>query len=284
MATNIGGSSVAVILGNGDGSFNAPVLYPVGSGPWNVVVGDINNDGLLDLAVASDGTGNVSVLLGNGDGTFQPASYVPVGSSQVGSVAVGDFNGDGYLDLATTSAPDNSVYVLLNNGTAGVSFAAPVKYPMSSGPYYLTLGDFNRDGHLDIISANGGSTNVGVLDVYKRQIKAQTRVALFEDPVAAKWAVAFRQRLKHFPAVFGDHDAAGREPVSYTHLDVYKRQPPPRCSPVFKLTSNSSSRSVLISQPSPTRVSPRTAVMRTPSQLSRPVCQALPSRPQASNE
>jgi sugar lactone lactonase YvrE len=163
VATNIGGSSVAVILGNGDGSFNAPAFFPVALNPWNVVVGDINKDGLLDLAVASDGTGNVSVLLGNGDGTFQPASYVPVGSSQVGSVAVGDFNGDGYLDLATTSAPDNSVYVLLNNGTAGVSFAAPVKYPMSSGPYYLTLGDFNRDGHLDIISANDTSTNVGVM-------------------------------------------------------------------------------------------------------------------------
>ena len=162
-ATNVSGSTVAIILGNGDGSFNAPALYPVGPGPWNVVVGDINNDGLLDLAVSSDASGNVSVLLGNGDGTFQPVRYVTVGSSQVGSVALGDFNGDGYPDLATTSAPNNSVYVLLNNGTGTVSFGAPVTYPMNAGPYYLTLGDFNRDGHLDIISANGASTNVGVL-------------------------------------------------------------------------------------------------------------------------
>jgi sugar lactone lactonase YvrE len=162
-ATNTGLSQVAILLGNGDGSFNAPSYYPVGAQPWNVVVGDINQDGLLDLAVAADGSSSVSILVGNGDGTFKPVSYVSVGSSQVGSVALGDFNGDGFPDLATTSAPNNSVYVLINNGTATPSFQAAVPYPMNSGPYYLTIGDFNRDGKLDIISANDGNTTVGVL-------------------------------------------------------------------------------------------------------------------------
>jgi FG-GAP-like repeat/Bacterial Ig-like domain (group 3) len=168
-ATNITGSTVAIILGNGDGSFNAPAFYGVGPGAWNVVVGDINKDGLLDLAVASDGGGNVSVLLGNGDGTFKPVSFVAVGSSQVGSVALGDFNGDGYLDLATTSAPDNSVYILLNKGTSTVSFGAPAQIVMNGGPttnsspYYLTIGDFNRDGKTDIISANNTNSTVALL-------------------------------------------------------------------------------------------------------------------------
>ncbi len=90
------------------------------------------------------------------------------GASQVGSVAIGDFNGDGYPDLATTSAPDNSVYILLNKGTATPSFQAPVQYvqndgTLTAGPYYLTIGDFNRDGNLDIISANNGNATVGVL-------------------------------------------------------------------------------------------------------------------------
>jgi len=168
-ATNLTGSTVAIILGNGDGSFNAPAFYGVGPNPWNVVVGDINKDGLLDLAVASDASGNVSVLLGNGDGTFKPVSYVAVGSSQVGSVALGDFNGDGYLDLATTSAPNNSVYILLNKGTPAVSFGTPVPIVMNggpsvnSGPYYLTIGDFNRDGKTDIISANDNNSTVALL-------------------------------------------------------------------------------------------------------------------------
>ncbi len=164
VATNSGLAQVAILLGNGDGSFQAPVPYGVGGGPWNVVVGDINQDGFLDLAVASDGSSNVTLLLGNGDGTFQPATFVNTGASQVGSVAIGDFNADGYPDLATTSAPDNSIYVLINKGTSTPSFQAPVPYNMpNTGPYYLTIGDFNRDGKLDIISANNGNNTVGVL-------------------------------------------------------------------------------------------------------------------------
>ena len=132
MATNSGLNQVAILLGNGDGSFQAPSYYAVGAAPWNVVVGDINQDGFLDLAVASDGSSYVSILQGNGDGTFQPYITANTGA-QVGSVAIGDFNGDGYPDLATTSAPDNSVYVLLNNGTAIPSFQTPVPYVLNDG-------------------------------------------------------------------------------------------------------------------------------------------------------
>ena len=163
VATNSALNQVAVILGKGDGSFGAPNYYSVGAAPWNVVVGDMNQDGFLDLAVASDSSASVSILQGNGDGTFQSYTTAPTGASQVGSVAIGDFNGDGWPDLATTSAPDNSVYILINEKTATPSFASAVQYSMNGGPYYLTIGDFNRDGHLDIISANDGNNNVGVL-------------------------------------------------------------------------------------------------------------------------
>ena len=164
VATNSGLGQVAVILGNGDGTFNAPTYYSAPNSPWNVVVGDLNNDGFVDLVVAADGSSSVTILQGNGDGTFKPAIFANTGGSQVGSVALGDFNGDGFLDLATTSAPDNAVYVLLNNkNTATPGFGAAAKVTMNSGPYYLTIGDFNRDGKTDIISANNGNTTVGLL-------------------------------------------------------------------------------------------------------------------------
>src|SRR5262249_36715460 len=85
---------VAILLGNGDGSFQAPVTYGVGTGPNGMSVGDFNRDGHLDLAVANSGSGDVTILLGNGNGAFPGGTSFAAGTNPF-SVAVGDFNGDG---------------------------------------------------------------------------------------------------------------------------------------------------------------------------------------------
>ena len=65
---------VSVLLGNGDGSFQPPLVYPAGN--RGVAVGDFNGDGKLDIAAPDGNAGVVYILLGNGDGTFQkPVSY-----------------------------------------------------------------------------------------------------------------------------------------------------------------------------------------------------------------
>src|ERR1039457_5744228 len=91
------GGTVSVLLGNGDGTFQAPRTYGVGASPYGAAVGDFNGDGKLDLAVTNYGSsGSVSVLLGNGDGTFLPALNSAAGTDLL-SVAAGDFSGDGIL-------------------------------------------------------------------------------------------------------------------------------------------------------------------------------------------
>src|SRR5258706_11442220 len=72
-------------------SFLGPVNYATGAYPYAVVAAHLNNDTILDLAVANYSDSTVSVLLGNGDGTFQPAVTSPTGYLPL-SVAVGDFN------------------------------------------------------------------------------------------------------------------------------------------------------------------------------------------------
>jgi hypothetical protein len=151
--------TVSVLLGNGDGTFQAAVNYSVGSQPTWVAAGDFNGDGKVDLVVAN-APNSVSVLLGNGDGTFQaPVSY-SVGS-QPFSLAVGDFNGDGHLDLAVTNAGNNTVSVLLGNGDG--TFQAAVSYNVGPEPYSLAVGDFNGDGHPDLAVTNVGDNSVSVL-------------------------------------------------------------------------------------------------------------------------
>ena len=121
VAANYNSKSVAVLLANGDGTFQAPLNFAVGSIPWSVAVGDFNGDGKQDLVVSNQGDNTVSVLLGNGDGTFQAARTFAVGIAPA-MVVVGDFNGDHNLDLAVANVNSNAVSVLFGNGDGTGTF------------------------------------------------------------------------------------------------------------------------------------------------------------------
>ena len=85
MASSTDRDSVRVLLGIGDGTFQAPVSYAVSGNPGSVVLGDFNNDGKIDIATSGyTPDAVINVLLGNGDGTFQQPgnlTYPPNGDS-----------------------------------------------------------------------------------------------------------------------------------------------------------------------------------------------------------
>jgi len=156
---NINGSTVSILLGNGDGAFRAHVDYSAGSGPDSIAVGDLNGDGKLDLAVA-DNDGDVSVLLGNGDGTFAALEQYPAGTNP-SSIAIGDVNGDRTPDLIVANNGGASVSVILGLGDG--KFGAPTNYTVARTPISVVLADFNRDGFIDIATANYDGGNISVL-------------------------------------------------------------------------------------------------------------------------
>ena len=145
-----GPGSVSVLLGNGDGTFQPPVTYAVGSLPDAIVAGDFSGDGHLDLAVANTVDNTVSVLLGNGDGTFQPQVTYAVGR-QPDAIVAGDFSDDGHLDLAVTNGSDNTVSVLLGNGDG--TFQPQVTYAVGFFPEAIVAGDFSGEGRTDLAVA-----------------------------------------------------------------------------------------------------------------------------------
>jgi hypothetical protein len=121
VVTNSGSGTVAVLLGNGDGTFQPAVTNPGGSGPLSVAVADLNGDGVPDVLVSNSDTigGSVYVLLGNGDGTFQGPIFYDSGGEFPYGVAIADVNHDGRPDLfvvnRTTPNGYPNVGVLLNN-------------------------------------------------------------------------------------------------------------------------------------------------------------------------
>jgi hypothetical protein len=126
------GSALAVLLGNGDGSFQAAVRYSMIKGSNSVAMGDFNGDGKTDLAVlganSTSVVGVATVLLGNGDGTFRNALNYGAGSNAL-ALAVGDLNGDGKADMVIADDLANSVLVLLNTYTpgSGAALCSPVQ-------------------------------------------------------------------------------------------------------------------------------------------------------------
>src|SRR5439155_1125795 len=126
--SNTGDGTVSILLGNGDGTFQAAQNITVGGRPTGLAVGDFNGDGIADLAIAIPmgfGNGTVMILLSRGDGSFQTPQNFGVGV-QPWSVAVADFNGDGLLDLAVTNSDGDSLSILLGNG--GGTFQGAVNY------------------------------------------------------------------------------------------------------------------------------------------------------------
>jgi hypothetical protein len=146
-----GTGTIAVLLGNGDGTFQAPITTTTQNSPQAMIAGDFNHDGNLDLAVA--GLDNqLQIFLGNGDGTF--AAPVVTALTNAGTaLAAADFNGDGKLDIAVglgyLSTTNSSLIVLLGNGDG--TFQAPATLSVTGQEFVLATADVNGDHIPDLV-------------------------------------------------------------------------------------------------------------------------------------
>ncbi len=155
-----------LLLNDGNGGFDEQGISILPGGSLetsSIALGDVNNDGWLDIVVVNEYRRN-QLLLNKGNGRFDEITFLPRGSVNSKSVAVGDVNNDGWLDIIIGN--DDDVNQLLLNDGSGHFVAEGVKDVPGEliSTYSIALGDINRDGLVDIINGNsrkrGGSNTI----------------------------------------------------------------------------------------------------------------------------
>jgi hypothetical protein len=165
--------TISVLLGNGDGTFQPAINFPLDPGfsPYWVAVGDFNGDNMPDLAVTiRDPVNKVAIFLNNtppnpppGVVSFSSPISFPVGGDAL-SVAVGNFNG-GSQDLVTASQIHTSFFgkvsVLLGvpPGSFPTVLDVPLPNPTTFSPNSAAVGDFNNDTKQDLVVATSVSNS-----------------------------------------------------------------------------------------------------------------------------
>ncbi|MCR9095966.1 MAG: VCBS repeat-containing protein [bacterium] len=158
--------NVSAWLGNGDGTFQTPVIGVTDDGPRSVQAVDFDGDLALDLVTPNAQRGNISVFLGEGDGTFGPEIRTPIGSAAAfpTDLAVADFDGDLLLDVITSNAQsaDNSLGLVLGDGDG--TFGPPTAIPTTcTRPESVVAGFFDADANVDVAVACFQSDEIAVL-------------------------------------------------------------------------------------------------------------------------
>ncbi|CAF1344476.1 unnamed protein product [Rotaria sp. Silwood1] len=156
--------SVSIYLGYPNEGFFKQMRLITGNGsrPKSFTIGDFNNDNEMDIAVANSGINNVGIFLRYDNGSFRNQVAYAADSSPW-SIAVGDFNNDTILDIVVANLGSDNVGIFLGWSDGSFSNQKTFTTGFSSQPNAVAVGDFNNDTLLDIIVANYGTNNIGVL-------------------------------------------------------------------------------------------------------------------------
>ncbi|CAF0927766.1 unnamed protein product [Adineta steineri] len=141
------------------------VLYAKASSTaLTITVGDLNNDGIIDIVIAYGYQCTLTTLFGYGNGDFTSETTLwQLNRTCFPTILIADFNSDGKQDIAISMTTDYQVVVMHANGNGSFDASVTFSTGIYSFPRTIAANDFNDDGYLDIVVTNTGNHNIGVL-------------------------------------------------------------------------------------------------------------------------
>ena len=164
VVVNSGTDTFSIFLGIGNETFQNQQTYLTGftSQPNSIVINHFNNDQYLDIAVANYGTNNIGIFFGNKNGTFENQTLISTNSFRPWFISCDDFNNDNYVDLAIAFYRTDNIGIVLSRNDGSFENLITYSTGYDSSPYALALKDLNKDGFVDIVVANYGTSNIGI--------------------------------------------------------------------------------------------------------------------------
>ncbi|MFN0207394.1 MAG: FG-GAP repeat domain-containing protein, partial [Planctomycetota bacterium] len=167
VASSLAYTNVTILLGKAFDATSGPFItskrFVTGGFPSHAAIVDINADGKPDVVTENSGAKNLFLLLGDGAGSLGASTNINVGFIP-GALTVGDLNADGVPDLITANTTAKNISVLLATSSGGaVSFPSFNAYSVgtqptpATNPVAVAVGDLNRDGIPDLVTANNNS-------------------------------------------------------------------------------------------------------------------------------
>lgn len=155
-------SGVFTCLGDGTGDVVNCNPTAFGSDPSDIVAGDFDGDGNIDIAVLDQMVSELAILLGQGNGGFLDPVIIQ-GTNSARRIEVADLNNDGFDDLAYAIPNPAELRVLLWDPDAG-AFGDAISFPAGMGAFSdIAAGDFNEDGLPDLAIGNASASTISLL-------------------------------------------------------------------------------------------------------------------------
>lgn len=139
-------------LGAGDGALYSPLTNTIGSGlVYGLALGDVDGDGIVDIAAAVYGGNQVQICKGDGAGNFDCSAHPALAVSHPYRVLLTDLNGDQQLDLVVTAAISGDAYVFVGDGKGGFGGTPYSTLPITDNGWGISAGDVNGDSVPDLV-------------------------------------------------------------------------------------------------------------------------------------